>query len=72
MKIKLTALTVKFMYGRQVVTCVPRNAETNEQLQGEMQLSQALEYLTSSKAHHTIDNAEEVLTCIVNQFGFGA
>lgn len=68
MNIKLTAVAVRHLYGRNMVVCVPRNAETNEQLEPENGLAQVLD----KYKNHTIINAEEVLTCVVTQFGFGA
>lgn len=70
MNINLTALTVKYMHGRQTVTCVPRLAdETNKLLGPEQGLAQALNLVQDG---HTITNAQEVLVCLVRQYGFGA
>ena len=67
--VKFTALTGKFVYGRTMVTTVVRNLD-NEQVSQEIPLAQALQ--TYSGAHYTIENAEDVLRTIVNQFGFAA
>lgn len=68
MNIKLTALNSRFIYGRSMVTCVPRDADTNVVLGPEQGISEALEKAKGN----TIINAQEVLECIVKQFGFGA
>lgn len=69
MKITLTALTVKHLYGRNLVTCVPRNEE-GQQLTAELPLSTVLGDI--KKHGHEIINAQEVLECIVSQYGFAA
>ena len=69
MKITLTALSVKFLFGRNLVTCVPRD-EAGKQLTPELPLSTVLSDL---KRHgHELANAQEVLECIVSQHGFAA
>ena len=69
MKIKLTALTVKHVFGRSLVTCVPRD-EQGKQIGAEQPLSSYLSEI--QKAGHEITNAQEVLQCVVAQYGFGA
>lgn len=69
MNINLTALTVKHQFGRTLVTCVPRNEE-GHQLTAELPLSTVLGDI--KKHNHVITNAQEVLECIVSQFGFAA
>jgi hypothetical protein len=70
MNIKLTAVSVKHIFGRNMVVCVPRNAETGQQLELENSLSQVV--VAARAAGHTIVNAEEVLECVVSKYGFGA
>lgn len=69
MKINLTALTVKHQFGRNLVMCVPRNEE-GQQLTAELPLSTVLSDV--KKNGHEITNAQEVLECVVSQFGFAA
>jgi predicted GNAT family N-acyltransferase len=69
MKITLTALSVKHLFGRNLVTCVPRNQE-GQQLLAELPLSTVLNDV--KKSGHEITNAQEVLECIVSQYGFAA
>lgn len=69
MKLTLSALTVKHLYGRNLVTCVPRDAE-GKQLAQELPLSTVLSDI--KKNGHEIINAQEVLECIVSQYGFAA
>ena len=69
MKIKLTALTVKHIFGRSLVTCVPHDEQGNR-IGQEQPLSS---YLKEIKAKgHEVINAQEVLECVVFQYGFGA
>lgn len=69
MNITLTALSVKHLFGRNLVTCVPRN-EDGLQLTAELPLSTVLSDI--KKSGHHITNAQEVLECIVTQYGFAA
>lgn len=69
MNIKLTALTVKYQFGRSLVTCVPKNEE-GRQLSAELPLSVVIDDV--KRSGHVITNAQEVLECIVSQFGFAA
>lgn len=68
-QVKLSAVSVRFMHGRNIVMCVPRDPDTNLVIGPEQPLSQALELV---KAGFTITNSQEVLECIVKQYGFGA
>ena len=67
--VKFTTLTGKFVYGRTMVTTVVRDSNY-KQLSQEIPIAQALQ--TYSGSQYSIENAEEVLRVIVNQFGFAA
>jgi hypothetical protein len=69
MKIQLTALTVKHIFGRSLVTCVPRD-ENGKMLGAEQPLASYLNEI--KKSDYEIINAQEVLQCVVAQYGFGA
>lgn len=69
MKLKLTAISARHMFGRTLVMCVPQDEHGNRIGQEQPLAS----YLIEIKAQgHEIINAQEVLECVVSKYGFGA